>query len=454
MRRLFPADTVAMRLALTVMLTMAAAVGLDVLFSDTAGIWARPGLRETGLFEQAATVVRVVSAAPAALRPRLAAAVGNEVYAVRWSPVAPVFSKASIGPGNRRIMRGLLHDPARNIVMFESPEVAADARNDTTFGSAAFGMAVALDDGSWLVFQLPRRSWGLRSWQRAGVLLAFVLLSTAAISLLAARTLVQPIEAFATAARRFGSDPKAPPMRGRGPRELRVAAAAFNAMQTQIGRFVTDRTDMLAAISHDLRTPLTRMRLRGEFIDDVDQQRRLFRDVTEMQAMIDAALALFHDEVTEERSTDFDLSELLRLIVDDLADQGRTVCFLGADHVVYHGRPFTLKRAFGNVIENACKYARSATVSLDPDPGRMLLSIRDDGPGIPETLLETVFSPFYRVERSRNRQTGGVGFGLTSARTIIRAHGGDIVLRNQAEGGLLVMVTLPPAVVAHADPAD
>lgn len=181
--------------------------------------------------------------------------------------------------------------------------------------------------------------------------LGFILFSTAALSLPAARNLAQVIEAFAIAARRFGADPKAPPLAEHGPCELRAAAAAFNAMQNQIRRFVTDRTIMLAAISHDLRTPLTRMRLRGGFIDDPDQQARLFRDVAEMQAVIDGALALFNDEVTEKRPTNFDLSELIRLIVDDLADQGRTVSFEGSDHVTHHGRPFTLKRAIGNIVE-------------------------------------------------------------------------------------------------------
>jgi signal transduction histidine kinase len=304
-------------------------------------------------------------------------------------------------------------------------------------------MLVALDDGTWLVFGLPERGWGIVHWYHNSLIVGFVLLSTFAIALLAARTLVRPIVAFADAARRFGTDPRASPMIEQGPAELRNAAAAFNAMQTQIRRFVTDRTDMLAAISHDLRTPLTRMRLRGEFIDDREQQRRLFRDVDEMQAMIDAALAFFRDDAIEEQSTSFDFSELVRLVVDDLTDQGRTIIFEGADHVVYYGRPSALKRAIANLIENACTYATNATAEVNFTHTGPVLSVRDDGPGIPEPLLEAVFSPFYRVDPSRNRQTGGVGLGLTSARTIVRAHGGEITLRNQQDGGLLVMMTLP-----------
>ncbi len=445
MTRRLPFDTVAARLALTVVLAVLAAFGLKLVFVDTAGVWARPGLSEAGLFEQAAAMVRMMSVTPDPLRPRLAAAAGSAAFTVAWSRRAPAASDRSGFPEGTRIMRLLLDDPERRVVLFKAAAVEPSATRDPLFGTADFGMAVSLDDGSWLVFHVPRRTWGLTPQDRAILTLGFVLLATAAVSLLAARSLVRPIEAFATAALRFGADPKAPPMTERGPRELRAATAAFNAMQTQIQRFVTDRTDMLAAISHDLRTPLTRVRLRAEFIEDADQQRRLFRDVAEMQAMIDAALALFRDEVTEEISTDFELSELVRLIVDDLADQGRTACFEGEDHVVYHGRPFALKRAFGNIVENACMHAGGATVSVGSGPEGIALSVCDEGQGIPDNLLETVFSPFYRVERSRNRQTGGAGLGLTSARMIVRAHGGDVMLRNRGTGGLLVMVRLPPA---------
>jgi len=443
MSRKFGLDSVASRLAFTVMLAIAAAASLDLIFIDTAGVWAMPSLRNVGLFEQAATLTRVVSAVPVALRPRLAAAVGNETYTVAWASMTPVIADRRGTPKARQIMRELLHDPARQIMVFESQENLPVNRHDKVFGNAAYGMAVSLDDGSWLIFKVRQRSWGLKFWQRSSLVLSFILISTAGISFLAARSLVRPIEAFAEAARQFGANPKAPPMAERGPGELRNAAQAFNAMQTQIRRFVTDRTDMLAAISHDLRTPLTRVRLRGEFIEDPEQQRRLFRDVEEMQAMVDAALALFYDEATEEQSTSFDLSELVRLVVENLADQGRDVNFVGMDQVVYQGRPFTLQRAFGNLIENACFYGGAATVELETSADGIMFSVRDEGPGIPDLLLERVFSPFYRVERSRNRQTGGIGLGLTSARTIIRAHGSDIVLRNRPGGGLLVLVRLP-----------
>lgn len=445
MRRLLPRDTVFWRLTLTVMLAMSASAGLDVAFIDIAGVYANPDLINSGLLEQAATVTRLISAAPASIRPRLAASAGNGTYWVTWLPTAPELPKKSRSERLPDVMRSLLHDPNRRVVAFETSRQPVAIRNDRTFRTAAYGMLIALDDGTWIVFGVPKRDWGIGHWNHNALIIGFVLLATFAIACLAAQTLVRPIAAFADAARRFGADPRALPMIVHGPAELRSAAAAFNAMQTQIRRFVTDRTDMLAAISHDLRTPLTRMRLRGELIDDREQQRRLFRDVDEMQAMIDAALAFFRDDAIQEHSTRFDVSEMVRLVVDDLTDQGKRVVFEGMDHVVYYGRPSALKRAIGNVIENACTYATHATAELDVTRAGPVLSVRDDGPGIPEPLLEAVFQPFYRVDPSRNRQTGGVGLGLTSARTIVRAHGGDITLRNRMDGGLLVTMTLPVA---------
>lgn len=446
LRRLRVQDTIAARLAATVMLAVAVSCGMYWIFSNTAVIWASPDIANDGLLEQAGVLERVLSASPPELRPALAAAAGNDRYTVSWMPsLAAAHGRPNPG------LRGAIRDRLQRLLpgirtpplMYKSSEPQRSRRPDPIFGTAEFGMAIALQDGSWVVFKVPRRSWGLDALDRTALILAFLLLSTAAVSMVAARSLVRPIEAFAAGARRFGSDPGAPAMAERGPRELRVAIRAFNAMQTQISRFVTDRTEMLAAISHDLRTPLTRVRLRGELIEDREQQARLFRDVAEMQAMIEAALALFRDETSEESSTDFDMSELMRVVVDDLLDQERDAVFEGDDHVVYHGRPLALKRGIANLAENACIYGGHATLGLEAAADALILSIRDTGPGIPDEMLEKVFAPFVRVERSRNRQTGGVGLGLSSARSIVRAHGGDVILCNDPAGGLVARVSLP-----------
>jgi signal transduction histidine kinase len=303
--------------------------------------------------------------------------------------------------------------------------------------------AISLSDNSWVVFTSPKRLWGLESPVRIGIGVIFLALSIILVTAAATFQLARPIRNFANALRRFGTDPRASPLQESGPRELRVTIAEFNAMQKQIQRFVNDRTVMLAAISHDLRTPLTKMRLRGELIEDEEQRSRLFRDVDDMQTMVESALSFFRDDLDNEETTRFDLPELIRTITDDLADLGMSVPYEGPAHLVFFGRPSALKRALTNLIDNAVKYGDQATVVLDVIDEEVLVFLRDHGPGIPIAEAENVFSPFFRLDRSRNRATGGVGLGLTSARTIVRAHGGDIMLRNHIDGGLEVQVTLP-----------
>jgi len=263
------------------------------------------------------------------------------------------------------------------------------------------------------------------------------------LSLVAARQLAKPIKQFSEAVRRFGTNTRAPQMSEAGPQELRVAIRAFNAMQTQIQKFVADRTSMLMAISHDLRTPLTRMRLRGEFIEDTELQTKLFRDVDEMHAMIDAALDFFRDDAETEQSTQFDLSELLRTMRDDYTDQGIDIPYYGPEHQVYFGRPMGLKRVFTNLIDNTVKYGMQSEIELACLEKSISVAIKDRGPGIPQEFIQQVFTPFYRLEGSRSRKTGGVGLGLTVVRTVVHCHGGDIVLRNRDGGGLEAVITLP-----------
>jgi signal transduction histidine kinase len=274
---------------------------------------------------------------------------------------------------------------------------------------------------------------------------AVLLFSIMLVSFLGAAKLARPIDAFAVAARRFGADPQAPPMALQGPAEIQLAIAAFNTMQGQIQDFVAGQAAMFAAISHDLRTPLTRMRLRGEFIEDPEQQARLFRDVDEMETMVSAVLSFLRDNATSEEKTNFDLAELLRSIIDDQADLGHQATYTGPEHVPFVGRPIGLRRAFGNLVENAVKYGTTAMIDLNQCPGFVTVTITDQGQGIPADALETVFAPFHRLEPSRNRNTGGMGLGLTSARAGFRAHGGDVTLRNAAGGGLQATVKLPLA---------
>jgi signal transduction histidine kinase len=268
-------------------------------------------------------------------------------------------------------------------------------------------------------------------------------LGLAGLAILVSRRVTAPLGRFSAAAVRLGTDVDAPPMEESGPTEIREAAQAFNQMQRRIRRFVEDRTQMLAAISHDLRTMLTRFSLRADYIDDEEQRAKTLADLAEMQSMLEATLSLARDDAAAEPRTAVDLSSLLQTLCDDLADAGQPVTFEGADRVTLACRPAALRRAFANLIDNAVKYGREAVVGLSDGADEVVIRIADRGPGIPEAEREKVFAPFYRLEGSRSRETGGTGLGLALARNLVRGHGGDITLEDRAGGGLVVRVALP-----------
>lgn len=308
--------------------------------------------------------------------------------------------------------------------------------------------SVALKDGSWLNFAavLPRLQ---PLWTSTFALIALLTTAAAvAASVWAVRRASQPLSTFAAAAERLGVDVDAPPIMVAGPREVRTAAQAFNEMQARLQRFVRDRTQMLAAISHDLRTPLTRMRLRAELIDVPDDRDKMIADIEEMEAMIAAALSFIRDEVTEEPQKPFDLAALLESVCSDARDGGADVQYEGPQRIPFFGRVLALKRAIANLVDNAVNYGRAARVTATERGGTIAIAVDDEGPGVPETELERVFEPFTRLERSRSRQTGGVGLGLTVVRSVIRAHGGDVTLVNRPAdssgvSGLRAIVSLP-----------
>lgn len=284
---------------------------------------------------------------------------------------------------------------------------------------------------------------GARPISKFGIAAVFLAIFVTASSTTATYHLTRLLRQCTEGVRRSSADRRAPPIPEVGHQELRATIREFNAMQPQIRKFVQDRTIMLAAISHDLRTPLTKIRLRGEFIEDEVQRACLFRDVGDLQAMADSALAFFRDDYKDENSTDFDFPASLRTIVDDCGDQGTLVVYARPDQAVFHGYPFALKRACTNLIGYAVKYGKSPSVELQCSPEQFVLVISDRGPGIPADALEQVFTSFFRLEQSRNSMTGGVGLGLTSAKAVIQGHGGEIVLCNRIGGCLEVRVALP-----------
>lgn len=274
--------------------------------------------------------------------------------------------------------------------------------------------------------------------------MAVMLIAVTLISMLIVRRMTAPLTEMSRAAERLGADVQGAPIPETGPLEVRKAAHAFNVMQNRIRRFVQDRTQMLGAIAHDLGTPITRLRLRVEFVKDAALRTKMLRDLDDMQQMVASTLSFIREDATSEPQTTVDLGSLLTRVCDDLADAGAHVVLDDVPRwVLVNCRPVALRRAFSNLIENAVKYGKTAHVSLQIGQDRLLVHIRDQGPGIPKDRREDVFQPFHRLEDSRNRETGGTGLGLSVARTIIRAHGGDILLDDCVEGGLCVSVKLP-----------
>jgi len=303
--------------------------------------------------------------------------------------------------------------------------------------------ALRLGDGSWLNFTLPLRPFEPIWESRPFPLMLLTTIVVLAVTVWPVRRASRPLSVLAGAADRLGLDVDAQPLDERGPREVRAAASAFNEMQRRLQSFVRDRTQMLAAISHDLRTPITRMRLRAELIEDAEHRAHMLADLAEMEAMIAATLAFARDDAASEERRAFDFAVLLQGVCDEAADAGASAAYEGPDHATFTGRPMALKRAFANLVDNAAKYGTAARVTLVDGTGEAVVTVDDDGPGMAEDELEKVFQPFYRVEGSRSRETGGVGLGLAVVRSIVRAHGGEVALANRPEGGLRATVTLP-----------
>jgi len=301
--------------------------------------------------------------------------------------------------------------------------------------------AVALPDGSYLNFSVPLLVGPEPAFHGALLSTSIMAIGVAVVALLLLRTLTKPLRALANAVEAIGHGPEVK-VGEDGSDEIRHLAKAFNAMQARIKALIADRTQALAAVSHDLRTPITRLRLRAGFVD-ASGQAAIDADLDEMEAMIDATLAYLRGDIETEEPRMIDLSALLLTLVDAASDGGLCATFSGPRHVFLLTRPIALKRAFANLIDNALTYGGAARVGVRMTESIIEVTVDDDGPGIPEEALQRVFEPFCRLEASRSRRTGGVGLGLTTARQIILQEAGTVRLLNQPGGGLRVEVSIP-----------
>lgn len=343
-----------------------------------------------------------------------------------------VISSASRFPvSDRRVFRVIQDRMARD-----------GGAKEEHFLIAPFDVAVQQPSGQWKIVR-PHRGFGLDPWQQR-IMLLFVLstLAMAPVAYIFARRLSAPIRLFTDAAERLGRDPRAAPLSLEGSAEIAVAVKAFNEMQGRLRRYVEDRTAMVGAIAHDLRTPLTRLRFRIENVPD-DTRAKMSADIDQMEEMISAALTFVRDTSRPGERTPLELSSLLESVCDEMAETGAETEVERGQKVVLNGDPLALRRLFTNLLENAVKFGGRARARVYCDGTSAIVEIEDDGPGIPPEEAERVFEPFYRREPSRSRQTGGIGLGLAVVRSVARGHGGDVVLANRPAGGLTARVQLP-----------
>lgn len=306
-------------------------------------------------------------------------------------------------------------------------------------------VAVELPDGSVIAGRVeqgphPPRFWG-GPWMMT---LLFALISVTMLGLWAAYALAAPLSSFARAAENFSLDGTADPLPERGPEEIRSVARALNRMHERIARLMSDRTRMLAAISHDLRTPITRLRLRAEFIEDEGNRRRMLIDLDQIRSMLESVLSLLRNDRKIEAVTLVDIASTLQVIADQFGDMGHVVHYDGPASATAVARPDDLHRGVTNLVENAIRFGAEVTIRLDVSGTRLVIDVEDDGPGISDARKQEMLEPFARGDDARTMdEHTGFGLGLSIARAIAIAHGGELSLHDRAPHGLIVRMQLP-----------
>ena len=405
---------------------------------------------------RAANVAKLIEVAPVSLHPQIIAAansplirfdlaqvpsVTHENHAAKGTVAARI--RSLMGDSFSRAIRVEVHEARRRVMPLPnlSPRMAEMHARMMGGRLSAIEMeiSIALSGGSWLNvgtrFERPPIQWSRAALLRFGLTAGLLLL---AVFWFVLTRLTRPLGALAVAAERFGRGEATGPLAPVGPREVRDLTAAFNTMQDRITRFVADRTQMLAALAHDLRSPLTALRVQTELVSDTETRKALTQSLDEMTAMTEATLAFAKGVGRNEKVVSVAIGD----IVEAAATDAR-VSVTGGAPVTLRLRRQAVTRALRNLIENALRYGAAARVGWQVADGHLEIRVDDDGPGIPEAEIDKVVTPYYRLEASRSRQTGGHGLGLAIARGVALSHGGELILENRAGGGLRAMLRLP-----------
>jgi signal transduction histidine kinase len=378
---------------------------------------------------QLAAVAQLLGTAPAAERPRLLADIARAFPQIEIEALPP--ESVVTGDADNSELRGLHRRLGNSYRIFPLPKSEVTNR-----------VGIALPDGAMISAKLLQQR---PFWQGPWVLtLMFAVVSVTLLTLWATRALTAPLSSFARAAEDFSLNGAAAPLPERGPEEIRSVAKALNRLRERITTLIDDRTKMLAAISHDLRTPITRMRLRAEFIEDDAHRSRMLLDLEQMRSMLEAVLSFLRNDRKLESMTLVDIASTLQLVTDQFADMGHKVAYDGPEHAMATVRPDDLHRSVTNLVENAVRYGAEATIRLRVSPDTATIEVEDDGPGISDARKEGMLEPFVRGDDARNMdEAAGFGLGLSIARTIAIAHHGALSLNDRQPHGLIVRIQLP-----------
>jgi len=382
---------------------------------------------------QLAALVQLLGAAPPAERPRLFADIARAYPQLQIESLPQGTAPGASEPQGLDL-RSLRRRLGRGYRILALPQ-ENDARK----------IAIVLPDGAMIsASMMPapgQRLFWIGPWM---VTLMFGAFSVTLLGLWAARALTEPLSSFATAAENFSLNGAAAPLPERGPEEIRSVARALNRMRERITTLIDDRTKMLAAISHDLRTPITRMRLRSEFIEDDAHRSRMLGDLDQMRSMLEAVLSFLRNDRKLESMTLIDIASTLQLVADQFADMGYKVAYDGPEHAMATARPDDLHRSVTNLVENAVRFGAETTIRLAVSPDTATIEIEDDGPGIADARKGVMLEPFVRGDDARNMdEAAGFGLGLSIARSIVLAHGGELSLHDRQPHGLIVRILLP-----------
>ena len=306
-------------------------------------------------------------------------------------------------------------------------------------------VAVQLPDGTMIAGRVEQGPYSPRFWGGPWMMtLMFAVISVTMLGLWAAYALAAPLSSFARAAENFSLENEADPLPERGPEEIRSVARALNRMHERIARLMSDRTKMLAAISHDLRTPITRLRLRAEFIEDEGNRKRMLIDLDQMRSMLESVLSLLRNDRKVEAVTLVDIASTLQVIADQFGDMGHVVHYDGPASATAAARPDDLHRGVTNLVENAVRFGAEVTIRLDVSGTKLIIDVEDDGPGISDARKQEMLEPFVRGDDARTMdESTGFGLGLSIARAIAVAHGGELSLHDRAPHGRIVRMQLP-----------